>query len=81
MTDRPAQDADYVAADNRSVWDQIGDSLASIVKRWAEAQCACSHDKDTHWRGEGECMFSTNVEVWACGCHEYRPTHNDGRES
>lgn len=33
--------------------------------------CGCGHEQDAHWRGKGECMFSTDNEVWACGCHEY----------
>lgn len=50
--------------------DQIADTVVM--------DCVCGHVESDHFRGTGNCMFSTEAETWACDCHEYRPDHSDG---
>lgn len=36
-----------------------------------EAICVCKHARIEHYAERGECLFSTEDEMWACGCHEF----------
>lgn len=35
--------------------------------------CICGHLRGDHFRHDGQCLFSTETETWACDCVEFTP--------